>query len=65
VLQLDSRPEHTFECMSQENPRAHQTHNRHECFEHRKIPLRLGPNQTMGPLHSQKDSMPGFKVGVD
>jgi hypothetical protein len=54
MRQLGLRPEHTFECMSQENPRAHQTHNRHECLEHRKIPLCPGPTKRWGDCTVKK-----------
>jgi len=54
VLQLGSRPEHTFECMSQENHCAHQTHHCRDCFKHRKIPLHPGPTKRWGPCTVKK-----------
>jgi len=40
--------------MGQENTCAHQTHNRRDCLEHRKIPLRPGPTKRWGPCTVKK-----------
>jgi hypothetical protein len=50
----------TFKGMGQENPRAHQTHNRRNRLDHCKLPVSTCRRErTTAALHSQKDSIVG------